>query len=61
MTTSKRVPVAIDTELHQRLKEYSAATGVPLSRIVARGLTDWLDTVGRERLDALMDLTTEEG
>lgn len=56
MTTSKRVPVAVNAELHQRLKEYSAATGVPISRVVARGLTDWLDTVGRERLDQLMEL-----
>lgn len=57
--TSKRVPVMIDSELYQRLKVYSEATGSPVARVVARGLADWLDTVGRERLDALMELTVD--
>ena len=52
---SRRMPVMIDEELYNRLKEYSAATDAPVARIVARGLTDWLDTTGRERLDALME------
>lgn len=57
--TSKRVPVMIDAELYQRLKVYSEATGIPVARVVARGLADWLETVGRERLDALMELTVD--
>ncbi len=52
---SKRQPVMIDADLYKRLQEYSAATGIPIARIVSRGLSDWLDTVGRERLDALME------
>jgi ribbon-helix-helix protein len=56
---TKRVPVMIDADLYQRLKEYSTATDAPVARIVARGLTDWLDKTGRERLDVLMDLTQE--
>lgn len=57
--TSKRVPVMIDAALYLRLREYSGATDVPVARVVARGLTDWLDTTGRERLDALMESTAE--
>jgi hypothetical protein len=52
---SKRVPVQVDAEVYLRLKRYSEATNVPVARIVARGLSDWLDTVGRARLDALME------
>jgi hypothetical protein len=52
---SKRVPVMIDAERYQRLKEYSAATDAKVVRVVARGLTHWLDTAGQERLDALME------
>ncbi len=58
--TSKRVPVMIDAEVYQRLKAYSVATGIPVARVVFRGLTDWLETVGRERLDALMELSVDK-
>jgi len=57
---SKRMPVPINAELYQRLQAYSETTGIPITRVVARGLTNWLDTVGRERLDALMNLPAEE-
>lgn len=50
---SKRKSVLIDADLHKRLQEYSAATGIPISRIMAQGLTDWLDSVGAARLAAL--------
>lgn len=56
---AKRMPVMIDADLYQRLKEYSIATDAPVARVVARGLTDWLDKTGRERLDVLMDLAQE--
>lgn len=50
---SNRQPVMIDAALHARLKEFSAATGIPIARVVASGLTDWLDTVGEARLAML--------
>lgn len=50
---SKRVPVMIDAEVYERLKAYSEATGIAIARVVASGLTDWLDTVGAARLEAL--------
>jgi hypothetical protein len=49
----------IDANLYARLKEYSQATGIPVARIVARGLADWLDTVGAARLEALKKESAE--
>jgi len=56
---SKRVPVMLDADLYQRLQAYSAATGIPIARVVARGLGEWLDTVGAARLDALAKKSAE--
>jgi hypothetical protein len=50
---SNRQPVMIDADLYARLKEFSEATGIAIARVVARGLTDWLDTVGEARLAML--------
>lgn len=50
---SNRQPVMIDADLYARLKAYSEATGIAIARVVARGLTDWLDTVGEARLAML--------
>jgi hypothetical protein len=49
----------IDSAVYARLQEYSAATGVPIARVVASGLTDWLDTVGAARLEALKKESAE--
>jgi hypothetical protein len=57
MLMSTRQPVMIDADLYVRLKEYSQATGVPIARVVARGLTDWLDTVGAARLEGFKKST----
>ena len=56
---STRQPVMIDADLHARLKEYSQATGIPIARVVARALTDWLETVGVARLEALKKESAE--
>lgn len=56
---STRQPVMIDADLHARLKDYSQATGIPIARVVARGLADWLDTVGAARLGALKKESAE--
>jgi len=50
---SNRQPVMIDAALYKRLQEYSQATVIPIARVVARGLDDWLDTVGAARLAML--------
>jgi hypothetical protein len=50
---STRQPIMIDADLHARLKAYSEATGIPIARVVARAVDDWLDTVGAARLAML--------
>jgi hypothetical protein len=49
----------IDADLYARLKQYSQATGVPVARVVARGLADWLETVGEARLAMLKKKSAE--
>lgn len=40
---------AVDKELYERLKEYSAKTSIPLSKLLDKAITLFLDTVeGRE-------------
>lgn len=56
---TNRQPVMIDADLYKRLQKYSAATGIPIARIVASALTDWLDTVGAARLAALKKKSAE--
>jgi hypothetical protein len=56
---SKRVPVMLDADVYERLKAYSTATGIPIARVVARGLADWLDTVGAARLAMLKKESAE--
>ena len=56
---TKRQPVMIDAEVYDRLKAYSEATGIAIARVVASGLTDWLDTVGAARLEALKKESAE--
>jgi hypothetical protein len=56
---SNRQPVMIDAALYKRLQEYSQATGIPIARVVARGLDDWLDTVGAARLAMLKKESAE--
>jgi hypothetical protein len=46
-------PVRIKAEFSERLKAYSAKTGVPVSRCIDEAVSDWLDCVAPTRLKAL--------
>jgi Ribbon-helix-helix domain len=46
-------PVRIRAEFLERLKDYSARTGVPVSRCIDEAVSDWLNSVAPARLRAL--------
>jgi hypothetical protein len=46
-------PVRIKAEFLERLKDYSAKTGVPVSRCIDEAVSDWLNCVAPARLRAL--------
>ncbi len=49
---SKHIPVNVDAETYEPAKAYSAKTGVPITRVVAEAMRDWLETIGAARLKA---------
>ena len=49
---SKHVPVHIDAETYELAQAYSKKTGVPVTRVVAEAIRDWLETIGAARLKA---------
>jgi hypothetical protein len=49
---SKHIPVHVDAETYELAKAYSEKTGVPMTRVVARALREWLETVGARQLAA---------
>jgi predicted DNA-binding protein len=46
-------PVRIKAELLEQLKNYSARTGVPVTRCIDEAVIDWLRNVAPARLRAL--------
>lgn len=50
-------PVKISEEVYQKLDQYCESTGVPRVRVMEEALSDWLDTVGQARIEALSHLT----
>jgi hypothetical protein len=44
-------PFRLSDDVHVGLKEYSEATGVPMSRVVNDAMGDWLKTVGAARME----------
>jgi hypothetical protein len=53
MAETKRTGVQIDAPTYERAKEYSAATGVPIARVVDRSINEYLDKHGREHMKTL--------
>lgn len=39
------ISTAIDKELYQQLKEYSEKTSIPISKLIDKAITMFLDTV----------------
>ena len=50
---SPRTQVWLDKRVHQIVKEYSALTGVPISRVMNDALLDWMSDQGATRIEAL--------
>jgi hypothetical protein len=50
---SKHVPVQVDAATYELVKAYSEKSGVPVTRVVAVALKEWLATIGAARLEAL--------
>lgn len=53
----KDKPVKIYEEGYNKLKQYSELTGVPIKRVIAEMIEDWMDSVGQVRLEALTSMT----
>jgi hypothetical protein len=49
--------VRLSTKVHGKVKEYSEATGVPMSKVVENALDDWLKVVGSVHIDAFRSTT----
>lgn len=47
------VPVKVRRDVYDNVKNYSVQTGVPAAQVIAEALTDWLESVGIARLEAL--------
>ena len=50
---SKHIPVHVDAATYELVKGYSERTGMPVTRVVAVALKEWLATMGAARLQAL--------
>lgn len=44
--------VRVSNALHGKLKDYSDATGVPMSKVIENALDDWLKVVGSVHVEA---------
>lgn len=51
--TSKRQPVPVDADIYEFLKSYSLLTGIPVARIVNRGLREHINDVLTLRMAAM--------
>lgn len=55
----KRVPVKIEPETHAALKTYSQLTGRTIVSLLAEAVKDWVDIVGKSRLEAIQEGTQQ--
>lgn len=55
--TSTRIPVSVDKDTHAALKAYSGLTNVPVTKVLAEAVKDWMATVGAARLESLSEQT----
>lgn len=52
---SRNVPVNVPGEVYEKVAEYSKLTGVPVTKVTVEALSDWLDTVGAARMEAIAE------
>lgn len=50
--------VRVGNALHAKLKEYSDATGIPMSKVAENALEDWLKVVGSVHIEAFRGTST---
>lgn len=50
---SKHIPVHIDGATYTAIQSYSELTGIPITKVVATAMKDWMETIGAARLEAL--------
>jgi len=56
---SNRQPVQVDPDVYGRLRTMSESTGIPITRLVNKALTAWLDTAGQQMASALAKVTKQ--
>ena len=53
MAKTEAIPVKVNRAVYDRVKHYSATTKVPAAQVITEAITDWLETTGEARLEAL--------
>jgi hypothetical protein len=48
-----RTTIQVDAETHAMLKAYSDETGIPIGKVAARAIREWMETTGRRLAQAL--------
>jgi hypothetical protein len=51
--TGPRETVKIDAKTYDLLWQYSDKTGVSITRTITEAVNDWMETVGRQRLEMI--------
>lgn len=59
MAKIEAVPVKVNREVYDKVKQYSTITGIPAARVISEALSDWLETTGEARLDALTVISSK--
>lgn len=50
---AQRMTLQVDAETHQALEAYSKLTDIPISRVAARCVREWMNTTGKVHLDVM--------
>jgi hypothetical protein len=53
VTITQACVLKCSSTTHRNIRQYSTQTGIPMTRVVNDMAADWLDSVGKARLEAL--------
>jgi len=56
---SRHIPVMVDKVTYNAVKTFSEISGIPVTRVVAEAIKEWLTTTGAAKLAALQSLKKE--
>jgi hypothetical protein len=59
MAKVEAVPVKVDRSVYDKVKHYTDCTGVPAARVISEAISDWLETTGEARLEALTKINSK--